>query len=140
MIYTRFFGVILTIAFVAPGVGVDAACGWYLLQPPLLEKTPTEEEILRQSPQWRGMGKAELRDIIAMASLVRDAPLSKWTHETSFDTADACEQTRLRLIQSAVSREPELRRSFPEGLPKLPTELATAARCIASDDRRLVGQ
>jgi hypothetical protein len=137
MIFTRVFGALLTVAIVARGVGVDAACGWYLLQPPLLDKSPTEEEILRRSPQWRGMSKAELRDIIAMASLDRDAPLSRWSHDSSFDSADACEQARRRLIQNAASREPELRRTFLEGLPKLGTELATAARCIASDDLRL---
>ena len=55
----------LTAAIFASGAPVKAACGWYLLQPPLLENPPTVEEILRQSPQWRGMSDAELSELKA---------------------------------------------------------------------------
>jgi len=137
MVHKRAVVAMLTAAIFASGAPVKAACGWYLLQPPLLENPPTVEEILRQSPQWRGMSDAELRDIRAMAMLDRDAPLGRWTHKGSYDTAVACEKARQRLMDLAEAREPELRRDFPDGLPRLGIELAAASRCISPEDPRL---
>ena len=86
MIYGRTLIVLVTVAILARGGSIGAACGWYLLEPPLLENRPTEEDILRQSPQWRGMSKPDLRDIVAAYWLDRDSPLGQWTHKGSFDT------------------------------------------------------
>ena len=83
------------------------------------------------------MSDAELRDIRAMAMLDRDAPLGRWTHKGSYDTAVACEKARQRLMDLAEAREPELRRDFPDGLPRLSIELAAASRCISPEDPRL---
>lgn len=131
------FLAILGLIVTAEGGLVARGCGWYLLKPPLLEKGPTEEQVLQESPQWRGADKAHLRDLVAALQLDRNAPLSRWTHEASFDTAAACQEGRKRLIAFEQSQEAELRRDHPEGLPRLGTELALESRCIASEDPRL---
>jgi hypothetical protein len=68
-----------------------------------------------------------------------DAPLSQWSHEGSFDSAAECEEARTRLIKLEKSRESEFRAKYPDGYPTLLTTLMMNARCIASDDQRLLG-
>lgn len=113
-----------------------AGAGWYLLTPPLRQGL-SDEEILRQFPQWRSATKRELHEIAPTVMGEWDAPLDRWTHEGSFDTAADCEATRLRLIKMAVAEEPELRRKYPDGYPTLRSTLLRNSRCIASDDPRL---
>jgi hypothetical protein len=112
-----------------------AGAGWYLLIPPF--RPLSDEEILRQFPQWRSATKRELHEIAPQVLGEWDAPLDRWTHEGSFDTAAECETTRLRLIKMAVAEEPELRRKYPDGYPTLRSTLLRNSRCIASDDPRL---
>ena len=113
-----------------------AGAGWYLLTPPLRQGL-SDEEILRQFPQWRSATKRELHEIAPMVMGEWDAPLDRWIHEGSFDTAAECEAARLRLIKVAVAEEPELRRKYPDGYPTLRSTLLRRSRCIASDDPRL---
>jgi hypothetical protein len=112
-----------------------AGTGWYLLTPPF--RPLSDEEILRQFPQWRSATKQELHEIAPTVMGEWYAPLDRWTHEGSFDTATECEATRLRLIKMAVAEEPELRRKYPDGYPTLRSILLRNSRCIASDDPRL---
>jgi hypothetical protein len=113
-----------------------AGAGWYLLTPPLRQGI-YDEEILRQYPQWRSATKRELHEIAPVVMGEWDAPLDRWIHEGSFDTAAECEAVRLRLIKAAIAEEPELRRKYPDGYPTLRSTLLRASRCIASDDSRL---
>jgi hypothetical protein len=110
--------------------------GWYLLTPPLRQGL-SDEEILRQFPQWRSATKRELHEIAPTVMGEWDATLDRWTHEGSFDTAAECEAARMRLIKAAVAEEPELRRKYPDGYPTLRSTLLRQSRCIASDDPRL---
>jgi hypothetical protein len=91
----------------------------------------------RELRHWQEFNKALQRDLRAAASLDRIAPIGRWTHKGSFDTADGCEQFRLKLINLAKVQEIEIREKYPDGLPTLGTHLATESRCIASDDPRL---
>lgn len=78
------------------------------------------------------------------------APLTQWSHETSYDTARECEAARLeRFRRRALLERPG---PPPPGLPPeggAPAELEEEAsrramnaesRCVASDDPRLRGE
>lgn len=133
----------LWLLFVLVAAGPSAAAavtGWYLLEPPLLEERPTPEQLAKEFRYWDEYDRAMQRDIRAAASLDRAAPLSRWTHISSFDTATTCENARQRLIDLAKGQEKELRDKYPDSLPTLGTHLANEARCIASDDPRLASR
>ena len=72
-----------------------------------------------------------------MMSIRREAPLASWNHESSFDTASECEQTRQRILASRKAEEERFRREYPDGMPTLLTHLMRESRCISSDDVRL---
>jgi len=61
------------------------------------------------------------------------APLSRWTHAASFDTAAECE-TIENSYPDEVKRDPTL---VPEFRDALLAERTKSFRCIATDDPRL---
>ncbi|MBI2359013.1 MAG: hypothetical protein HYV04_08940 [Deltaproteobacteria bacterium] len=137
MIHRSFVhGVTSLIIAMSTAVPVSAGTGWYLLKPPLREGV-TDDEILRRFPQWRTATKEELHEIAPEVMGDWDAPLHRWTHEGSFDTAAECEAVRIRLMKAAKAEEPEFRKKYPDGYPTLRTTLLRESRCIASDDPRL---
>ena len=98
------------VAVAGESIAVAAATGWYLLQPPLVEKGVTEQQMSMKFLHWSDFDKATQRDLIAAASLNFSVPLGGWVHKGSFDTADACERTRQKLIDLAKAREAEILR------------------------------
>ncbi len=132
-------GLLAALVACHPGPAAWAAAGWYLLKPPLRQGM-TDDDILRHYPQWRSATRQELHEIAPEVMGEWEAPLYRWNHEGSFDTAAQCEAERLRLMKAAIAEEPELRRKYPDGYPTLRATLLRASRCIASDDPRLVGR
>jgi len=116
---------------------IYASNGWYLLIPPIRQGI-TDEEILRQFPQWGTTTKEVLHDIAPSVMGEWSAPLSRWDHRSSFDTSEECEGTRVHMIKAAKAKEPEIRRMYPDGYPTLQTIFLMHSRCIASDDPRLI--
>lgn len=125
------------ILVLCPVLPASAGAGWYLLQPPLRQGV-TDEAILRDFPKWRDATKQELHEIAPLVMGDWDAPLHRWTHKGSFDTAAECEAVLIRLMKAAEAEEPELRRKYPDGYPTLKTTLLMESRCIAPNDPRLL--
>ena len=136
MNWARRSAITLLLALQWGSVG-SAAGGWSLMTPPLVEKPVTEADVLKRFPAYEKASKDDLRDMKAILSIRYDAPIAIWSHESSFDTAAECEQTRQRLMASRKADEERFRREYPDGLPTLLTILMREARCIASDDVRL---
>jgi hypothetical protein len=83
-----------------------ALVGWYLIAPPLIDNDP--------------------------ARLVADAPISKWQVIASFDTALACENMRVPLVES--------KNPYDDPLSKKNSEIRSRRMfCISTDDPRLKG-
>ena len=112
-----------------------AGQGWYLLIPPVRE-APTDPVSQRQLLKALELDKHELdnskltfqqrklrRHYQLLKAFDTHQPLSKWDHGGAFDSAMACEATRIHGMSHADS-EP-LRIQFGLG------------RCVASDDPRL---
>jgi hypothetical protein len=133
------FASLLIFASLAPFLQVEGGVGWYLLKPPLRTGIK-DEEILQLYPEWRGSTKRELHEIAPQVMGDWHAPLSRWIHEGSFDSAAECERARVRLIEFEKSREREIREKYPDGYPTLGTTLMRNSRCIASDDPRLLNR
>jgi hypothetical protein len=110
--------------------------GWYLLKPPVRDDFNIEA-LLKHYPNLRGRSKSQLHEIAPEFMGNWNAPLSTWMHIGSFDTAKDCESTRIRLMETARAREPELREKYPNGYPSLESTLLRESRCIASNDPRL---
>jgi len=115
---------------------VAADSGWYLLKPPLRQDI-SDEQILKEFPGWRTATESELHEIAPSVMGDWNAPLSRWSHLGSFDTAEKCETVRMLFIKDAEAREPENRRKYPGGYPTLETTLLRNSRCIGSGDPRL---
>ncbi len=128
---------VVLIAFALMTPPVAAGNGWYLLKPPLRQGV-TDEEILRQFPQWKGLSKEKLHEIAPEVMGDWDAPLSEWVYIGSFDMAAECEKVKIRLMKAALAREPELRLKYPNGYPTMESTFLRESRCIASDDPRLM--
>jgi len=90
---TRLLVLAITVVLASqvPALQAKAGAGWYLLKPPLREGI-TDEEILHQFPQWRGVSKRKLHEIAPLVMGDWNAPLSQWTHEGSFDSAAECQR------------------------------------------------
>jgi hypothetical protein len=97
-------GIILLVALLFAAPGY-AGQGWYLMLPP---------KLTRDGPS-------------------HDAPLRIWDHNSSFDSATACEEV-LRGWQTSA-KERFQRVASPEN--KLRNDQVWGGRCIASDDPRL---
>jgi hypothetical protein len=101
---------------------IDAAGGWYLLQPPLTYKSGAAED-----------------DPEAFANS-KDAPMRRWYRKGAFDSAKECMGAREKLIR-------EVEESFDRGrvlsarsksFDRAALQSSNAAECVASDDRRLI--
>ncbi len=88
-----------------------ALVGWYLLAPPPLEQ-----------PQkgW---------------AVDTDAPFESWVQTESYDSADECEQQRLKGVQENAKRV-AARADF--GTNDATVQAPLFARCVSTDDPRLV--
>ena len=112
---------ISVISLIAP-FGVlagEGAKGWYLLEPPVDEKSNVVFGILNQ------------------------APLTEWKRIATYDTEAICEYKRNEAVEA--SREETLRLSKTSPLPKLEifkgayrdSGLARSSICVSADDPRL---
>lgn len=108
------------------------AAGWYLMMPPLLEKSGWE-------PFRGGLSRWEPDPAV---------PLSKWEIHSSYDTARECEEGRIgavRLAEDILKREkdqsqklgmaPETSRTYRVGDGY--RKALDYAKCLATDDPRL---
>lgn len=105
----------------------EAGAGWYRLEPP-------GEDMI-----WE--------DSVSMPFVRTDSQLSRWRHLGSYDTAEECERGNQKNWYSVGERQMALDKQFPKGLPKvkekaltLSAAMAMDARCVASDDPRLLGK
>jgi len=87
-----------------------ALVGWYLLTPPFY------------------VTNAGVIDLIE-----GNAPMSKWRHIASFDTAPDCEAGRLKNFEKVA----EMMNGISAHAYELQIDSANRAQCIASDDPRL---
>jgi hypothetical protein len=86
-----------------------ALVGWYLMAPPIAKNFQS----------------------------VLQAPLSRWSIEAGFDSADACNQAKFAVTQGrAVSKLPNL----PANARATISTAHRMSQCIASDDPRLKGK
>jgi hypothetical protein len=85
--------------------------GWYLLVPPIL----TDRLLVNI-----------------------DAPISKWEHYQSFDSAQECESTNSYLHVQA-EKVPRNKRVSPTTLNEAIAEQDMSGECIEADDPRLKG-
>lgn len=92
-----------------------AAGGWYLLAPPFDDFESS-----------RKTGGPRVLD---------DAPLDKWSRISSFDSAQACEQSRQEVIRF-LTREDQ-NPTFSRGGAMLNRDRAVLSKCVPSDDPRL---
>lgn len=83
--------------------------GWYLMTPPHL--SPTEWDI--------------------------DAPLSRWSVASEFDTAEDCKQTQETTFNEAFQAEHEYQASHPEISDREALSQLPISQCVATDDPRL---
>ena len=67
-----------------------AASGWYLLKPTVRQGV-SDETIVRENPGLKSATKQELHEVAPAFMGDWDAPLDRWEHEGSFDTAAECE-------------------------------------------------
>jgi hypothetical protein len=97
-----------------------ALVGWYLMTPPITLKGLADP-------------KATLID--------GSAPISQWSQESSFDSAEKCEQERKaeeQLATEALQQNPHLLDDRAKyGLQAMDFLLKRSAQCIATDDPRL---
>jgi hypothetical protein len=68
------------IAVAGQSVAAGASTGWYLLEPILIEKPVTEQQMAREFVYWQTFDKPTQRDLMAEASLDRNAPMGRWKH------------------------------------------------------------
>jgi hypothetical protein len=116
---------------------VVSLLGWYLMLPPLVPLTSSAIPLPFQ--------------------FQADDPISQWDEQSSFDSADACEKAKAKLVTCG-----EILKGFETGDPKEPCDgmtqtvaqaknkqqesatfnianRKTMAQCIATDDPRLKG-
>jgi hypothetical protein len=114
--------VLITIMSLIAAFGVlagEGTKGWYLLEPPVDEKSNVVFGILNQ------------------------APLTQWKRVATYDTEAICEYKRNEAVEA--SREETLRLSKTSPLPKLEifkgayrdSGLANSSICVSTDDPRL---
>src|SRR5271163_3112342 len=93
-----------------------AASGWYLLKPTVRQGV-SDETIVRENPGLKSATKQELHEVAPAFMGDWDAPLDRWEHEGSFDTAAECEAAQRQMIKWEKAQEPKIRRKYPNGYP-----------------------
>ena len=110
---------------------------WHLLRPPVREDV-SEEALRRKFSFLRNLTKRMFRELAPTVMPDLNAPFRTWGLEGSYDSVAECDNAQLRLIRYHRSREKERRLKNPGDLSALPTILASASKCIAANDIRLI--
>jgi len=89
--------------------------GWYLMLPPIEQRSSE------------------------MSYVNTEAPLGKWTINTAFDRADACENAKLKgLRERWADKDRPVEANMPKNFNQSLLNAFALSQCVATDDPRLM--